>query len=370
MHRLNHNPESVFDRNRIIAEKGCDNNMFDFFVIGGDMRQAYLADILQRQGYQVSDFLLPQLRREEKPQGGSLLFELLQDSDLITQEKSQQIDFLARLSESFAVLAPIPLSKDGIILNSTKENTKISLDFIIEHLKEGQYFFAGCIPAWFIGKCEQKGVFCYDYMKDEPLAVRNAVATAEGVLAEAILKYPGNLHDTDCLVLGFGKCGRVLAEKLKGLSAKVTVCIRKDSDYAWAKACGYEAVYFDIKPTENKRGKMACSYKETKICCQSLMNSSICGYECTKKYLNCHISEFPLIFNTVPSLVLHRELLSELQKDAMIFDIASAPGGIDYEVSKRLGISANLYPSLPGKYAPKASAEVMVEAIKRIIRKE
>ena len=32
----------------------------------------------------------------------------------------------------------------------------------------------------------EKGVSCYDYMEEETIAVKNAVATAEGAIAEAI----------------------------------------------------------------------------------------------------------------------------------------------------------------------------------------
>lgn len=349
-------------------------DMYDFFVLGGDMRQAYLADILREQGYCVLDYLLPEkdgktLPEEEESRtnagsAGSLLFELLKEEK--EPEFRRQEWLLEHLSKSGTVLAPIPLSKDGKNLNCMKKEIQLPLEQMLGGLIKGQYFFAGCIPKWFAAKCEQKGICCYDYMEDEPLAVRNAVATAEGVLAEAILKYPGNLHDTKCLVLGFGKCGRVLAEKLKGLSAKVTVCIRKDSDYAWAKACGYEAVYFDETP----RGTHRKNCPETaELCCQSLIPEDRTAEE-EKCLLSGWIAAYPLIFNTVPSLVLDRGLLSRIRKDAMIFDLASAPGGVDYEAARRLKIEAGLYQSLPGKYAPKASAEVMAELIKRVIRKE
>ena len=339
--------------------------MYDFLVLGGDMRQVYLADILREQGYRVADYLLPQdgksfskeIKGESKKEveaTSSLLFELL---------KGEEDIFFEELSQTGTILAPIPLSKEGKNLNCTQAKEKFALEQLIAGLKKGQYFFAGCIPKWFLAKCEQKEVYCYDYMEDESLAVRNAVATAEGVLAEAILKYPGNLHDTKCLVLGFGKYGRVLAEKLKGLSARVTVCIRKDSDYAWAKACGYEAVYFDKILIQRQHRK------DTQLICQNLTQDEEENEEETRE-LSRKIMEYPLIFNTVPSQILDRRLLSKVRKDGFIFDLASAPGGVDYEAARRLKIAAASYPSLPGKYAPKASAQVMAELIKRVIRKE
>lgn len=325
--------------------------MYDFMVLGGDMRQAYLADILTKQGYQVAKYLLPEIPCVQKTQAD---LETRIVTNLLASIHEKEV-FLDGISQSSAVLAPIPITKDKKTLNHMIKNIDLTLDEIYESLMQGQTFFGGCIPKWFVERCEQKGCHCFDYMEDKPLAVRNAVATAEGVLAEAILKYPGNLHDTRCLVLGFGKCGRVIAEKLKGLSSKVTVCVRRDSDEAWAKALGYEAIYFD------------CDQKKIGNCSESQIKSQ--SDDDYKTLREC-IGEFPLVFNTVPYVVLTRELLSKIKKDGMIFDIASAPGGVDYKVAARIGVVAECYPSLPGKYAPKASAEIMTEVIKRVMRKE
>ena len=55
-------------------------------------------------------------------------------------------------------------------------------------LREGQSFFAGCIPRDFQEKVFSKGIFVSDLMKDEILTVKNSIATAEGAIAEAIQK--------------------------------------------------------------------------------------------------------------------------------------------------------------------------------------
>ena len=44
-----------------------------------------------------------------------------------------------------------------------------------------------------------------------------------------------------------------------------------------------------------------------------------------------HIHEFDIIFNTIPSLILDDEILTKVKKDALIIDLASKPGGIDFE---------------------------------------
>ena len=310
--------------------------MYDFMILGGDERQVYLRNIMSGQGYTVKSCLLTDnnicsgkhtqkqhftdsCSGQKKPRMVKDIIDTLEEKDKILNE----------IGQAKALLAPIPLAAGNGILNSKAGKAEITLDEMYDNMVKGQYLFAGCIPKWFELKCTKKGCICFDYMEDEAIAVSNAVATAEGIIAEAVMKYKGNLHGTHCLVLGFGRCGRVLADKLKGLSAKVSICIRKTSDEAWAESLGYRAV--NLKKLKDSIGK------------------------------------FPVIFNTIPKQVIDREVLANVRKDVQIFDIASAPGGVDYDAAGRMGINAGLYPSLPGKYSPDASAKILSEAVKRVI---
>ena len=51
-----------------------------------------------------------------------------------------------------------------------------------------------------------------------------------------------------------------------------------------------------------------------------------------------HIHEFDIIFNTIPSLILDDEILTKVKKDALIIDLASKPGGIDFDAAKAYGL--------------------------------
>ena len=62
-----------------------------------------------------------------------------------------------------------------------------------------------------------------DYLEDERVAMKNTLAAAEGILAEAIIRSPRNLFGSTCLVLGYGRCGRTLVSYLKGISCHVLV---------------------------------------------------------------------------------------------------------------------------------------------------
>ena len=168
-----------------------------------------------------------------------------------------------------------------------------------------------------------------DYLKDESVAMKNTLAAAEGILAEAIIRSPRNLLGSTCLVLGYGRCGSTLVSYLKGISCHVLVYEKQEKEAARA----------DIRVDQVIRpGELAMALQE---------------------------SDF--IFNTIPAMVLPKALLGYVRRDALILDMASAPGGVDYEACKELGISAALLPGLPGKYAPASSAEILAEKIERTL---
>ena len=51
--------------------------------------------------------------------------------------------------------------------------------------------------------------------------------------------------------------------------------------------------------------------------------------------------------------------------DAYILDIASKPGGTDFECAKESGIASDLLLSIPGRFSPKSSAYILARAIER-----
>lgn len=271
-----------------------------FAVFGGDMRQVYLAEGLAEKGYEVVVYSLCESCKHPKIREAASLKAALENAE--------------------AVAAPIPFSK-GLLL--------ISEEKLLKTLKSGTWFFSGGIPEEFCTQAEKKGIQCVDYLKDESVAMKNTLAAAEGILAEAIIRSPRNLFGSTCLVLGYGRCGSTLASYLKGISCKVLVYEKQEKEAARAGIRADQA----IKP-----GELAMALQEADF-----------------------------IFNTIPAMVLPKALLGYVRKDALILDMASPPGGVDYEACKELGLSAALLPGLPGKYAPASSAEILAEKIERTL---
>ena len=79
------------------------------------------------------------------------------------------------------------------------------------------------------------------------------------------------------------------------------------------------------------------------------------------------LSEYDYVFNTVPAPVLGEEMLQGLSRNVTIIDIASGGVGVDYEYCKNEKINAKLCLGLPGKYAPKSSATILLKVIEKAL---
>ena len=134
-----------------------------------------------------------------------------------------------------------------------------------------------------------------------------------------------NLHQSRCLVLGYGRCAKILASKLKGLDANVTICARNKTQRSLANALGLDTMDF--------------------------------------KELKRRISQYDYIFNTIPNIILKEEILRKVSKESCIIDIASIPGGMDHQMAKDFGICAKLCKSLPGIYSPKSSGIMLAKKV-------
>ena len=77
------------------------------------------------------------------------------------------------------------------------------------------------------------------------------------------------------------------------------------------------------------------------------------------------LPQVTLVFNTVPSPLLTEPELRLLPRTACLFELASAPYGIDRSAAHRLGLSAYLESGLPGRYCPQSAAETLLDYLER-----
>lgn len=165
--------------------------------------------------------------------------------------------------------------------------------------------------------------------EDDELAYLNAVPTAEGAVRLAQELAQKTIHHSKALVIGFGRCGTILAHLLRNMGAETYVYARQNGDLARAIALGF------IKVSQ-------VELVET-------------------------FSRMDLVFNTVPAVIVGRELLLVSQPKVIVIDIASRPGGVDYSVAKELKRVAVLAPGLPGKCVPETAGRILGAVLPRLI---
>ena len=271
-------------------------------VIGGDLRIVKLVEMLEKEGYNVNTYGLE--KSPEITSKSNNLKECVKDADI--------------------VVGPLPLSSTDEYISTPFSDNKVNIDELLNVI-EGKIFIAGSIKQNVFDKANERNITIIDIVKREELAVLNAISTAEGAIQIAINETPKNLHGNNVLVMGFGRIGKVLSKMLDGIGAKVACEARKTTDLAWIKAYGYEPI--NLVELKEK------------------------------------IHKYDIIINTIPFIVLDKEMLQEVKKDALIIDLASNPGGVDRNAIKELGIKFNWALSLPGKVSPVTSAEFMKETL-------
>lgn len=277
----------------------------NFWVIGGDPRQAALAGLLADDGHGVHTFALEQ-------------------GEGMACEKTLEG---ARLAD--CVILPLPAADGEGRLNAPLSAVSCPLGEIVDALRPGQLLCAGMVGPRLRELAEGRGLVLRDYFAREELAVANAVPTAEGAIQIALEEMPVTLHGSRALVIGYGRLGRALAPRLAGLGVKVSVAARKYADLAWAEGFG-----FGTEHTGELKGWL-------------------CGYD--------------LVVNTAPALVLGKEELEELKPECVVIDLASLPGGVDFAAAQALGVKAVQALSLPGKVAPATAAAYLRSTICHIL---
>ncbi len=223
------------------------------------------------------------------------------------------------MSSSQILIFPVPTTKDGINVYAPITDEKIALDSISEKITDEQLTLS-CNYQFHNKKC-------VDYGSLDSYALLNAVPTAEGAIKIAIENTGFTLWKSRCLVIGYGRVGKVLANRLKAFGCDVTVTARKPSDLSLADTLGFNYIN-----TED---------------------------------LNYAKLDFDIIFNTVDVKVVDDEKLKNT-KCSLIIDLATHYG-INLEAAEKQGIKTIKASGLPSKVAPQTAAEILSKTIIHII---
>lgn len=280
-----------------------------FLFIGGDMRIASLASMMHEDGHKIACYAL-----EETPALDGIC------CCLSLEDSARDAD---------CIILPLPVLNIRGGLNAPLSAHFHNIDDILRRLPKGALVCAGKPDDAVKITAAELGLNMVDYFAREELVTLNALATAEGAISVLLTHSPITIWDSRILICGYGHIGKLLADRLKSLGAKVTVSARKPGDLASIRAMGCEAI--DTRTLGQELGR------------------------------------FDTIINTVPAQILGRERLSKIPANTLVIDLASRPGGVDFEAAKEMGLNVLWALGLPADVSPVTAGKIIKETILNII---
>lgn len=280
----------------------------NYLVIGGDLRQEYMAEGLTTSENKV--FMV------FGNQDSHISKDIIYDSTL--EDAIAQCD---------VIIFPLPISKDEENINCGYE---IKILDILKQIPEDKIVLAGGVTSKVQECFDSRNIKVYDYFKEEELAIFNAIPTAEGAIEIAMRELPTTIFESNCLITGYGRISKVLAKDLHGMGCNVSVLARKKGDLAYARAYGYGV--YDMEDIAHA------------------------------------VRSKDIIFNTVPHPIINSAVLPFVDKKCLIIDLASSPGGVDFAQAENLDIKTIWALALPGKVAPKTAGLIIKDTIFNIIK--
>ena len=282
-----------------------------YLVLGGDLRNVKLAEMLADDGNRVFSF------------GQDRSDEILDDGRI---EKCNSLK--TAFENAQIIVGPVPFASNEEFINTPFSHDKILIKDLMKTNKD-KILITGSIKDNIKSLLDEKYMDVIDIMKRDDLAILNTIATAEGTIEVAIKNTDKILQGSRVLVLGFGRVGKIVANKFSKMSAFVTCAARKVSDLAWIKAYGYNS-----------------------------LNIHDMLYD---------LKEFDIIINTVPQTILKEKELKHVDSEALLIDLASSPGGIDGKMATSMGLNFIWALSLPGRIAPSSSAKFIKDTVYNIL---
>ncbi|MPM79740.1 Dipicolinate synthase subunit A [bioreactor metagenome] len=195
-----------------------------------------------------------------------------------------------------------------------------------------QVIFGGMLKDSMVNKLSASGILYYDYYKREETVIANAYATAQGVIKLILNESKKMLSESEILITGYGRTGKAISKQLKALNANITVSVRNYRDIALLHAEGIKAIFYDEIITVGKT--------------------------------------FDFVINTVPSLVINKDIIDSFNDKAFLIEIASAPYGFDVNYIHEKNLTFILASSLPGKAVPISAGRILGRSIEHIIKEE
>ncbi len=178
----------------------------------------------------------------------------------------------------------------------------------------------GCDYKRIKQKCQGKKVFapfdnvgCENYIKCDYFKRQNAVPSAEGAVFALMANSEKTVSGMEIGIVGSGCIAKELVRILLGLGAFVTTYARNSKG--------------------DKDISELCTFKGEAL------------------------------FNTVPAMVVTKEVLTNYRQKPTIIDVSSKPGGVDFDYAAVCGIRCMHELGIPARYAPETAGEILKNTV-------
>ncbi|MCT2534575.1 dipicolinic acid synthetase subunit A [Aquibacillus koreensis] len=237
------------------------------------------------------------------------------------------------LSKLDAIILPIPGTNEEGYIETVFSDKKIQITAEwLKKLPKHCLVFSGIATNHLQDIVKEANLSLFPLMNRNDVAIYNSIPTVEGTIMIAIQNTDFTIHSSKVIVLGLGRVGMSVASKFAALGADVYVGSRSKEDIARATEMG------------------------------------LTGFHMGE--LSAYTAKCNILINTVPAMVVTDKVIQPMPSNALIIDLASKPGGTDFDYAEKRGIKALHSLGLPGMVAPKTAGEILGHVIEQIIYEE
>lgn len=268
-------------------------------IIGGSTREQIVADTLKNKGFSVVTFATEKTDQNEP-------------------------DIESCLYNANALILPVRSNREDLFLEGTSPLCPVKIEEgYLRLLSKDAVIYCGASSEKLRDIAKSSGHILKEIMEYDPVAIPNAKLTAEGTLFYLMEHSQFSLKDITISVFGYGRVGKAVAELLQLVGSNVVVFCRSEDDIRHGRDKGIDTRYYS-------------------------------GIEAV-------LPKSDYLINTVPSKVIDEKVLSCMNPQGLIIDLASIPGGVDLKAVEKLQMKSIMLPGIPGKYAPISAGKILAK---------
>src|SRR5690625_5289005 len=210
-----------------------------------------------------------------------------------------QVDFQDLAVEKLdAVIIPITGTNEEGNIEAVYSDQSIQLTKEwFQRLKKTTPVFTGIANEYLMSVTADVGVTLIPLLNRDDVAIYNSIPTAEGTIMMAMENTDYTLHSSKVIVVGFGRVGHTVANKFSALGANVSVSANSVKDLARITEMGLFAIPLDE--------------------------------------LHEQVNTCDILINTIPAKIINKKTIQQLPAHSLIIDLASKPGGTDFDYAQQ-----------------------------------